>query len=97
MGRGVVKVDSGMARQPPLGGLVLVNIQVIHDHMEIAIGAGGNDGIHELQEVHRGAPLPHLRQDLTAGNLQGRQQCRGAARLDQRIWPSWRAPVTSAQ
>ena len=54
---GVVKVNLRMATQPAPSRLVLVDVQVVHDHVESAIRIGSHDFIHEPKKVHRGAAV----------------------------------------
>ncbi len=63
----VVKVNSRMATQPAPGRLVLVDIQVVHDHVECPIRIGSHDVIHEPEKVHRGAPVTDMSDHFTGG------------------------------
>ena len=74
VGRGVVEMHTRVPREPPLGGGVLVNIQIVEDDMEIAAWKRGHHGIHESQENHRRPAVPDLRHDFAARRVEGREQ-----------------------
>ena len=40
-----------MARQPALGGPVLMDVQVVEHHVKGAAGEGRDDVVHEAQKV----------------------------------------------
>ena len=78
MGRRMVKVHARISPQPSPGGLILVNVQVVQHPMQVALRKGGDDVIHEMKEVDRGAPLLHGGQDLAGRDFQSHQQGLGA-------------------
>ncbi len=57
VGRSVMKLDPGMAAEPSTSCFILVDVQVIHHAMELAVGIGAHHVIHEAQEVPRGVPV----------------------------------------
>ena len=67
----VVKGDLRMAHQPSPGRLVLVDVQVVHDHVEFPVGVGSHDVIHEPEKVYRGAPVADMSDHFAGGNFQG--------------------------
>jgi hypothetical protein len=52
----VVKIEPRMATQPAASRLVLVDVQVVHHHVESAIRVGSHDFMHEPEKVYRRAP-----------------------------------------
>ena len=68
---GVVKLDLLMAAKPSPRGFILVDVQIVHDHMQFPLGVGSHNVVHEPQKVDRGAPVPDMSDDLAGGNLQG--------------------------
>ena len=60
--------------------------------MQVDLGASRHHVVQKEEEVHRGAPLPDLRQDLAGGHLEGGQQ-RLRTLADVLIAPSAGLPV----
>ena len=68
----MVKVHLGMAPQPALGGGILVDIQIVQNHVHFPLREVPHHLLPKAQEVDGSAPLFHLGQNLTTGNLQSR-------------------------
>lgn len=74
-GRGEVEMHPGMALQP--GVVLLVGVEVVEHDVDVLAWIGGNDPVHEIEEV--GAPAAGLVNgaDLAGGDLEsGEQGCR---------------------
>ena len=48
----VVKVNLRMATKPAPSRLVLVDVQIVHNHVEFPVGVGAHHRIHEPEKVH---------------------------------------------
>jgi hypothetical protein len=62
-----------MLPQPavPLG---LMNVEIVHDHVQFALGISRHDFVHEGEEIPAATPLKVPRLHLSGGHFQGRQQ-----------------------
>src|SRR5690242_9775969 len=71
-------MDEGMFLEPAL--VLLVRVEVVEDNVKLAIGKGGNDAVHEAEELDAAAALGMRRDHLAGGNLEsGEQGCRAVA------------------
>ena len=77
MGGSVVKVDQGMAGQPPVV-FGLVRVQVVHDHVQLAVGIMRHELVHEVQELTASASGVVASVHESRGHLQGSKEGRGA-------------------
>ena len=79
MSRGVMKPHLWMTVQPVAGSLILMSVQVIDYHMQLAIRMGSHDIIHELQEVvDGGAPVTDVSHHLAGSNFESSDQGLGS-------------------
>src|SRR3990172_5380808 len=74
MGGRVVEVDVLVACQPPIV-LGLVGVEVVEDHMDLAVAAVGNHLVHELKELATSPALEVPGPHLAGGHLQGGEEC----------------------
>ena len=78
MGRSVMEVHAGMPLQPVPHRLVLVNVEIVENHVQLALRKGGNDVLEEAKKVERSAALLDVGYHLATGELQRRQQDLGS-------------------
>lgn len=78
MSRGVMKPHLWMTIQPTAGSFILMNVQVIDYHVQVAIRMGSHDIIHEPQKVDGGAPVTNVSHHLAGSNFQSSDQGLGS-------------------
>jgi hypothetical protein len=78
-GRREVQVVAGVAGEPGLDGRRLVGAVVVHDQVNVELRRHALlDGAQELQELAAAMPPMQLADDLAGGQIQRREQGRGA-------------------
>src|SRR5271165_6940704 len=77
VGGSVVEVDVFVALQPAVM-FGFVGIEIVENDMDLLLGIGAADAIHEIQELHPAAPLVRARLDQSGGHFQGGKQGGGA-------------------
>ena len=80
MGRGEVEVDVLVPDQPPIA-LGLVGLEIVEHDVDLAVGVVGNHVVHEVEELGAPPALGVLGFDLAGGDLERREQGRGATAL----------------
>ena len=78
MSRGVMKPHLWMTVQPAAGSFILMNVQVIDYHVQLAIRMSSHNLIHEPQEVDGGAPVTDVSHHLAGSNFQSSDQGLGS-------------------
>ena len=73
--------DPGILLQPGLDLGVLVRVVIVRDNTQALPGVGAGDAFHEVQELGLAVPVVALIGDLPGGDLQCREQRRGAVAL----------------
>ena len=73
VGRGEVKMDILVARQPAIV-FGLMGVQVVQDDVHFPAGMLGDDAVHEVQKLDPPAAPVMSGFDQTGGDLQGREQ-----------------------
>jgi len=71
VGGGVMKMDLGMASQPAIG-FGLVGIEVVQDHMQLAVWMLGYHLVHEVQKLSSSTAGIVAGFHLTGGHIQSR-------------------------
>jgi hypothetical protein len=66
----MMKSYLGMTLKPFARRFIFMDVEVIQDNVQVTFGKCRHDIIHKPKEVGGGAPLLHVRQNLTAGDLQ---------------------------
>src|SRR5207248_2992800 len=74
VGRGVVEMRAGMPLQPAPRCFVLVDVEIVENHVQLSLRESADHIVEEAQEVDRSAALFDMGHDFTSGNLQSRQQ-----------------------
>jgi hypothetical protein len=69
---GVVKVDLRMTSPPSSRRVVLVEVEIVRDHVEFPVGESAHNLIHKAEKVYRGASIADMSEHFAGGNLQGR-------------------------
>jgi len=81
----IMERDTRMALQPIF--ILLVRVQIVEDDFKLAVGIGGNDLIHEVEEPLAAAAFLGRSLDLASGHLKSREQC---------LWQRRRLPLVPA-
>src|SRR6516225_7343438 len=74
-----MEMDVRVLVQPAL--ILLVGVEIIQDDVQLAIREGGNDALHEAEELDTAAPLRMRGDNLPGGDLKRSKQGRGAVPL----------------
>ena len=72
VGGRVMEVHSGMPLQPVPCCFVLVDVEIVENHVQISGGKGCDHILEEAQEVDRSAALFDVSYHFAACNLEGR-------------------------
>src|SRR4051812_19215907 len=64
MGGSVMERDEFVAFQPPVGGLVLMNVEIIRHDMKLLLRIGAHDVIHEAEKVYGTSWVTDMGYDL---------------------------------
>jgi hypothetical protein len=91
VGRRVVEMHVLVALQPHVV-LWLVRGEIVEDDMDFALRMGGDDLVHEVEELDAPASLVVTADDFAAGKIEGgEQRRRPVGACSRAIGPSWRA------
>src|SRR5262245_5789459 len=74
-----MKMDVGVLLEPAL--VLLVGVEIVEDNVKLAIREGGNNAVHETEELDTAAALGMRRNDPAGGNFECGEQGRGAMPL----------------
>src|SRR5208337_3313085 len=80
VGGSVVEVDVFVALQPAVV-FGFVGIEIVKNDMDLLLGIGAAEAIHEIQELHPAATLVMARLDQSGGHFQSGKQGGGAMPL----------------
>ena len=72
-------MDVGVFLEPAL--VLLMGVEIVEDDVKLAIREGGNDAVHEAEELDTAAPLGMRRDDPPGGDFKRCEQGRGAVPL----------------
>ena len=70
IGQGELEVDIGMAGEPALA-LGLVGREIVDDDVDLFAPSGGDDLVHEIEELDAPAAPVVVGRDLAGGDLEG--------------------------
>ena len=74
-----METDVGVFLEPAL--VLLMGVEIVEDDVKLAIREGGNDAVHEAEELDTAAPLGMRRDDPSGGHFERCEQGRGAVPL----------------
>src|SRR6202011_1556862 len=69
----------GVFLEPAL--VLLMRVEIVEDDVKLAIREGGNEAVHEAEELDTAAPFGMRRDDPPGGDLECGEQGRGAVPL----------------
>ena len=78
-GRGEMETDGGVFLEPAL--VLLMRVEIVEDDVKLTIREGGNEAVHEAEELDTTAPLGMRRDDPSGGDFKRCEQSRGAMPL----------------
>src|SRR5258708_11087569 len=90
-----MEMDVWVFLEPAL--VLLMRVEIVEDDMEVAIREGGNDAVHEAEELDTAAPLGMRRDNLSGGDFERCEQGRGAMPLVVVALAGQSAPVRQLQ
>ena len=67
-----METDGGVFLEPAL--VLLMGVEVVEDDVEVAIREGGNDAVHEAEELDTAAPLGMRGNDRSGGDFERCEQ-----------------------
>ena len=67
-----MEMDIGMFLEPAL--VLLVGVEIVEDDVKLAIREGGDDAVHEAEELDTAAALGMRRDDLAGGDFERCEQ-----------------------
>src|ERR687898_2821110 len=74
-----MEMDVGVFLEPAL--VLLMGVEIVEDDVKLAIREGGNDAVHEAEELDPAAALGMRRDDPSGGDFERCEQGRGAVPL----------------
>ena len=74
MGGSVMERDEFVAFQPSVGGLVLMNVEIIRHDMKLLLRMGAHDLIHEAEKVYGSSSVSDVGYDLACSDFQSGDQ-----------------------
>ena len=90
-----MEMDSGMFLEPAL--VLLVRVEIVEDDVKLATREGGDDAVHEAEELDTAAALGMRCDDPTGGDFERCEQGRGAVPLVVVALAGQGAPVRQLQ
>src|SRR5437016_7845646 len=92
---GEMETDFGVFLEPAL--VLLMRVEIVDNDVKLAIREGGNDAVHEAEELDTAAPLGMRRDDPSGGDFERGKQGRGAMPLVVVALPGQGAAVRQLQ
>src|SRR5438128_1374264 len=86
MGRREVEMNILVPGEPAVA-LGFLGVEIVEDHVDLALAMGGDGLVHEIEEFDAPTPLVVARHDLATGDVEGGEQGRGAVPLSSCAWP----------
>ena len=74
-----MEADGGVFLEPAL--ILLMRVEIVEDDVKLTIREGGNEAVHEAEELDTKAPLGMRRDDPSGGDFERCEQSRGAMPL----------------
>ena len=90
-----MEADGGVFLEPAL--VLLMRVEIVEDDVKLTIREGGNEAVHEAEELDTTAPLGMRRDDPSGGDFERCEQSRGAMPLVVVALPGQGASVRQLQ